>query len=239
MPFIPTDPQPRISIIIPTYQEADNLRALLPFLRTHGGAHLAEIIVSDGGSTDQTLAVAQAAGAVALVSPRRGRGAQLNFGARHARGQLLYFVHADARPPASFATDLYEALAAGYPMGCYRFRFASSRWLLRVNAYFTRFDRLMCRGGDQTLFVTRPLFDHLGGYRDDFLIMEDYDIIVRARRQVPFRIIPENVVVSARKYETNSYLRVNLANLTIFLMYFRGCSQQQMAQTYKKLLNHR
>ncbi len=236
---MPTHPQPRISIIIPAYQEADNLRTLLPYLYTHGGPHLAEVIVSDGGSTDQTLAVAQAAGATALVSPRRGRGAQLNFGACHAQGDLLYFVHADARPPTSFVADLYEALAAGYPMGCYRFRFDSRRWLLRINAYFTRFDRLMCRGGDQTLFVTRPLFDHLGGYRDDFLIMEDYDIIVRARRQVSFRIIPKNVVVSARKYETNSYLRVNLANLTIFMMYFGKCPQPLIARTYKKLLNYR
>ncbi|MEM1269656.1 MAG: glycosyl transferase, partial [Bacteroidota bacterium] len=76
----------------------------------------------------------------------------------------------------------------------------------------------------------------LGGYRDDFVIMEDYDLIQRLQEAGPFRIIPKNVVVSARKYATNSYLRVQIANLIVMSMYRLGASQERMAGTYRRML---
>jgi len=95
---------------------------------------------------------------------------------------------------------------------------------------------MWCRGGDQTLFVTRQLFDELGGYDTHFRIMEEYDFIKRARQENPFKIIPKPVLVSARKYEHNGYLRVQIANLTVFNMYRLGCSQETLVNTYRNLL---
>ena len=228
----------KISIIIPTLNEAENLRKLLPFLMQHAGDHLSEIIVVDACSTDNTREVAEELGAISMGSDCKCRAIQMNQGVQHATGEVLYFVHADAQPPESFVSDIFEAIEKGAEIGCYRFKFDSSRWTLRVNSWFTRFDRQMCRGGDQTLFVTRSLFDELNGYNEDYVIMEEYDFMKRARKKHDFAIIPKDVIVSARKYEKNSYLRVNLANLTVMTMFNFGASPTRIRNTYKKLINH-
>ena len=228
-----------ISIIIPTYNEADNIEKLIRYFQPFLSQGVREIIISDGGSQDKTREVAELAGAKVVLSPKRGRAAQMNYGANLASGEIFYFVHADAFPPLSFIEDILSALQAGFPAGCYRFRFDSKKILLRVNAYFTRFDQLFCRGGDQTLFITRALFEQLNGFREDMYIMEDYDLIRRIQKNNPFRILPKDTIVSSRKYETNSWLRVQLANLTIVLMYRWGFSQQNLMKTYKWWLNYR
>lgn len=96
----------------------------------------------------------------------------------------------------------------------------------------------MCRGGDQTLFITRKLFEQLEGFREDFKIMEEYDLIQKIQRTSHFKIIPKDVLVSARKYEKNHYLQVNFANLVVFMMYFSGARQDTMIHAYKSLIHH-
>ena len=132
-----------------------------------------------------------------------------------------------------------RAIAENYPIGCFRFRFNSDKKILRFNSYMTRFDRIWVRGGDQSLFITRTLFDSLEGYRDDFKIMEEYDLITRARQQATFKIIPKDVLVSDRKYDNNSFLKVQLANATVFTMYRFGASQDAMCKMYRRLLDYR
>ncbi|WP_034256986.1 TIGR04283 family arsenosugar biosynthesis glycosyltransferase [Adhaeribacter aquaticus] len=227
-----------ISIIIPTYNEEEHVGALVHHLWQFSQNQVAEIIVTDGGSQDNTLAAAEKAGARAVLSPRKGRAAQMNYGTTLATGNIYYFVHADSWPPATYVQDILEAIAAGYQLGCYRFKFRSDKLMLRLNSYCTRFDRIMCRGGDQSLFVLKTVFEELGSYKDNYVIMEEYDFIIRARKKYSFKIIPKDVLVSARKYDNNSYLRVNLANLTVFLMFYAGCSQLLMLNTYKRLINH-
>ena len=227
-------------MVIPALNEAAHLPRLLTRLNEGLSGHTGEITVVDGGSRDDTAAIAEAAGARVLRSPRRGRAAQLNYGAARARYELLYFVHADTLPPASFVADIEEALAGGYPVGCYRFVYdRPPNPLMRLNAYCTRFDRLWCRGGDQSLFVTRELFDRLGGFCERHCIMEDFDFIQKAQAEARFRIMPRNIVVSARKYETNGYLRVQLANLVVFTMYRLGVSRERMKATYAGMLDYR
>ena len=228
----------QLSIIIPTYNEEANIGSLVRYLIKHANGALADLLVVDGGSTDRTLEVARKAGARAILCPTKGRANQMNLGAEMATGHLLYFVHADALPPSSYVADITQAIAEGHEIGCYRFKFRSSKLMLKVNAYFTRFDRIMCRGGDQTLFLKRTLFDRLGGYAKDWMLMEEYDLILRAKEIASFKIIPKDTLVSARKYEENSYLRVNWANLTVFRMFRRGASQEDMLATYKRLIKH-
>lgn len=223
-----------ISIIIPTLNEAAHLGRLLEHLQAHRNDQVIEIIVADGGSTDSTYQIAQS-NATALRSPK-GRAVQMNYGAAQAKGEVLYFVHGDTLPPSSYVQDIHQALSEGYPIGCYRFRFDCDRPLLKINAYFTRFDFLWCRGGDQTLFVTRSLFDELDGYCERHLIMEEYDFIYRARKKAAFKIMPKDVIVSSRKYEHNGYLRVQMANLIAFNMFRFGFAQQKIATTYRRLL---
>jgi rSAM/selenodomain-associated transferase 2 len=231
----------QLSIIIPTHNEAANISSLLHFLFENTDATSTEIIIADGNSSDNTVTIAQAAGAKAWVSPKRGRAAQMNYGAAMARGNVLYFVHADSRPPVGFEQDISAAIANHYWAGCYRFRFDSNRFLLKINSYFTRFDSLTVRGGDQTLFITKSFFEQLKGFDESYVIMEDYDIIERiwSFGKQYFKLIPKDVLVSARKYETNSWLRVQVANLVAMLSYRLKVSPAKIAARYKQMLNYR
>ncbi|SET48199.1 TIGR04283 family arsenosugar biosynthesis glycosyltransferase [Hymenobacter actinosclerus] len=228
-----------LSVIIPTYNEAANIGRLVQELRRYAAPGQVEILVVDALSTDGTAALAEAAGATVLQAPSPGRAAQMNYGAAHARHELLYFVHADVGIHPEYAGTIARAVAAGHAAGCYRFRFNSPHPLLRINSYGTRFKGLMSRGGDQTLFITRELFGQLGGFNERFVVMEDFEIIQRIRRVASFYIVPQSVLVSARKYEQNSWLRVQLANLTAFALYFLKVEPARIARTYKTLINHR
>lgn len=220
--------QPQISIVIPVLNEEQNLTDLLPLLDQKG---VLDVIVVDGGSADTSKKVANDFGATVLSS-ERGRAVQMNLGASKAQGDILYFIHADARPPKTFVEDIHQAISDGFPIGCYRFKFDSSKWSLKINSYFTRFDRLACRGGDQTLFIKKEIFDAFNGFDEKFRIMEEYDFLLRVRKEHPFKIMPDDVIVSARKYDNNSYLKVNIANLIVFTMFRLGCSQERMMRTY-------
>jgi rSAM/selenodomain-associated transferase 2 len=228
-----------LSIIIPTYNEAITIEKLLLYLKECLRDSPHEIIVSDGGSDDGTLDIATKNGALALTSPVKGRAGQMNFGVQHAKGDVYYFVHADSTPVKTFYSDIEKALEKRCDCGSFRFKFDSSKWLLKINAFFTRFNYLFFRGGDQTLFVTQSLWETVGTYDESLLIMEDYDFLERIWKTGTFKLIPKATLVSARKYDTNSWLTVQLANLKVVKMYRKGASQQEMIETYHNFLNYR
>jgi rSAM/selenodomain-associated transferase 2 len=226
-----------ISIIIPTFNEADSIAALLSYLgqATAGEAAL-EILVVDGGSADATVQLAQQAGAAVLASPRKGRAAQLNYGAQRARGEILYFLHADSYPPSGFVAEVRRAVAQGYGAGCYRLAFDHPHWFLRFSAWCTRLSLTAVRFGDQSLFVRRDLFGRLGGYREELLVMEDQEIVGRLRAQAPFRLLPRAVTTSARKYLDNGVFRLQSIFALIVVLYRLGVSQRRLVQLYRRLI---
>ena len=227
-----------LSIIIPTYNEQDKIAKLISYLKSNSPKDQTEIIISDGGSIDKTLQEAIDAGATTIRSPKKGRAAQMNYGASLAKGDILYFIHADTFPPNCFIDDINKAIAKGFDLGRYRTKFDSKKCALKLNAFFTRFDLFMCYGGDQTLFVKKDLFTSIKGFEETMLIMEDYEIICRARENANYKIIPKNALVSARKYDSNSWFTVQKANYTIVQMYKKGASQSQMVDQYKKMLHY-
>ncbi len=225
-----------LSVIIPTFNEAENLKKLLPFLIKNAPKTNFEIIVSDGGSIDNSLAIAKYYGVTAVKSPQKGRASQMNYGAKLAEGDVLEFMHADTFPPKDFYAEIEKAITENYPCGCFTYRFDSSSIRLKINAYFTNFNFLWCRGGDQAIFITKDVFKEFNGYRTDFLIMEEYDLLIKMQSKYPFKIIKNNAIVSARKYNENGYLRVQIANLVVFNMYLFNYSQEAMVEMYNKLL---
>ncbi|RPD48702.1 glycosyltransferase [Hymenobacter sediminis] len=224
-----------VSIIIPAYNEAAGIGHLLAYLRAEAD-EATELVVVDAASPDGTAAAAQAAGARVLQSPRRGRAAQLNHGASQARGQILYFLHADTYPPVGFLQHVREAVAAGAGSGCFRLQFDYPHWFLQLNAWFTRFDVDLIRFGDQSLFVRRDVFEQARGYREDLLVMEDQEIISRLRRGGPFRVLPQAVVTSARKYLDNGVYRLQLIFTLIAVLHWLGVSQPRLVQLYRYLI---
>lgn len=225
-----------LSIIIPTYNEAARIGRLIHYLRAHAkGARV--FVANSPCTTDDTARVAEAAGAEVFNCPTAGRAQQMNYAAAHTRGELIYFVHADTVPPKTFVKDIEEAMRSGVRLGYFRYRFDSDRLMLRINSYCTRFDGLFAGGGDQTLFICRNTFLQLGGFREELRLMEDFDLVKRARAaDIPHRLIQRDAVVSARKYQHNSWLRVNLVNLWVFLLFHCGMPTDRLCGMYRKLL---
>lgn len=227
----------KISVIIPTFNESKRIGKLLDHLFDQANDALLEVIVVDGGSTDGTVEMVNQHLDAQLIHSGKGRAVQMNAAAAIAKGDVLYFLHADSWPPKSYLNDILEATSLGHVAGSYRFQFDNSRFLLAINSFFTRFGALFCRGGDQSMFILKETFDELNGFDESYVIMEDYDFIIRFSEQHEFYVIPKNIIVSDRKYKSNSYLRVQIANLIAFTMFRRGASRQRIKSVYERMLD--
>lgn len=224
-----------VSIIIPTYNESVQVTAAISSLQAaNTDHHPVEIIVVDGGSTDNTVELARQCGARVIQGARKGRAVQLNTGASAAAGDILYFLHADTLPPPGFLAQLVTACNRGAVGGCFRLRFDSGHWFLRANAWFTRFNLNALRFGDQSLFVTREVFHRSGGYREDLLLMEDQEIIRRIKHHGPFHVLPNAVVTSARKYRRYGVYRTQSTFYLIWALYYLGVSQEKLVTLHRR-----
>ena len=226
----------QISVIIPTLNEATRIGQLIRHLRQHRTDALLEIIVADGGSTDRTTEAARKAGAKVLTSSEKGRAHQMNYAAARARGNVLYFVHADVLPPATCFREITNAIRKGKTAGCFAYRFDSDHPILKINGAVTKYNGLLSGGGDQTLFIKKSTFEKMGGFRDEYVIMEDFDFVRRLKKKHTFHVLDKEVLVSARKYEANSYLRVQVANAVAFSMFLLRLPPHTIAGVYQFLL---
>ncbi len=226
----------RISVIIPALNEAEHIGPLVHFLLKNGGGAVVEILVVDAGSTDETVQMAALAGAQVVHASVKSRAAQMNKGARIAKGNILYFVHADTLPPVSFSRDIPDAINAGSAMGCFAYRFDVENIWLKINAYFNRYNFLWCQGGDKTFFIKKETFEALHGYDERFVIMEEYDFLRRARRQYKLITVRKFAVVSSRKYRRNSWIKVQIANIITFNMFRLGVAPERMKRFYKSVI---
>lgn len=227
-----------ISIVIPALNEAAALPNLLSHLRERSGGYVKEIIISDGNSSDSTVAAAEEAGAIVVRNQERGRACQMNSGAGAASAEVLYFLHADSLPPAFFDSMIMEALKdPGTHAGCFRLRFDHSHWFLKINAWFTRFDIDAIRFGDQSLFIRRDSFYRIGGFSEDHVLLEDQEIVRRARSLGNFVILKGYITTSARKYLKNGIVRLQMIYFYIYTLYRLGYSQQELVNRYRRLIS--
>jgi rSAM/selenodomain-associated transferase 2 len=224
------------SIIIPTYNEADQIAATIRKTQAASGYHDVEIIVADGGSSDDTIKIATACGASVITSERKGRAAQMNKGAGSASGEIFYFLHADSIPPEGFTSLILETVGQGGKSGCFRLAFDYDHWFLKVNAWFTRFNINAVRFGDQSLFVTKDVFIKSGGFREDLSMMEDQEIIHRLKRHGKFKVMNAVVTTSARKYVDNGVYRMQAIFYRLWVMYYLRYSQADMLEVHRRLI---
>ncbi|MFM9840125.1 MAG: TIGR04283 family arsenosugar biosynthesis glycosyltransferase [Cyclobacteriaceae bacterium] len=229
-----------ISVIIPVVDEAELIGKTVKQFTSHLQSDKLEVIVVDGGSKDETKNVALRNGAIVLQSAKRCRASQMNLGASTARYSILYFVHADVQVPKSFYEDIVFSIYKKFSCGCYRSGYDRYPGLMLLNSFMTRFNILTFRGGDQTLFVTKELFQKLNGFDEYYTIMEDYDFIKRIwKAKIPFDLIQKDVIISTRKYENNSWLRVQIANGVAMSMFKRGKDPEEIKKAYRKCLNYK
>jgi rSAM/selenodomain-associated transferase 2 len=182
------------------------------------------------------MTIAKETSAKVIEAPKKGRAAQMNYGATQARGELLYFLHADSIPPKGFDNLIVKQWKEGCRAGCFQLAFDHHNWLLAFYAWCTRFDIDLFRFGDQSLFIDRMLFAEIGGFREDHLVMEDQEIIKRIRNRSRFKVLPQQVLTSARRYQENGVLRLQLVFTLIVILYKMGFSQQKLLSVYKKLV---
>ena len=218
-----------ISIIIPTYNEEECVSKTLKNIQLNENNNLIkEIIIVDGGSTDKTIEKAKECGVRVIVSKKKGRAVQMNEGAAVASERILHFIHADSQLPINFDTDVMEAVNNGYSAGCFRLAFDYEHWFLKLNCWFTRFDKSAFHYGDQSLFITRDIFNKVQGFNENYMVFEDLDIIRRIKKICKFKILKKSIVTSARKYVENGVFKVQIVFYKMYIMEQFGASQQKL-----------
>jgi rSAM/selenodomain-associated transferase 2 len=221
-----------LSAVIPTLNAAGSVAETLMALRN--SALVREVIVADGGSSDETVARAASAGAHVVAAPR-GRGGQLAAGAAAASGNWLLFLHADCRlePGWESAVDAFLTASAAEDRAGY-FDLAlddpapAARWLERVVAWRCR--ALALPYGDQGLLIARTLYETVGGFAP-LPLMEDVDLVRRLGRRRLARI-DARCIASARRYRRDGYVRRPLRNLLCLLLYFTGVPPARIVRLY-------
>jgi len=229
-----------ISIVIPVLNEIDTIGNLLRYLsETASSQNISEILVVDGGSTDGTQETitqfsATSSIPILLIHSEKGRAKQMNFGAEKAQGRILYFLHADSLPPKGFDDSILSEVKKGHQAGCFRMKFDSNHPVLRFSQWFTKFNLKMCRGGDQSLFVTQKVFEELGAFDPSYTIYEDCELIGRIYDNYKFVVINDYLTTSARKYRQNGTMKLQYHFTVIHLKKFLGASPENLNLYYRK-----
>jgi rSAM/selenodomain-associated transferase 2 len=224
-------PSHRISVIIPTYNEEEAIGALLETLREAG---FDELIVADGNSTDRTAQIAALSARVVLS--QRGRGIQMNAGARASSGTVLLFLHADARLRSGGLRAIRERMDNPEIVGGnFNVQFEGGDWAAAVFTHVNRWRRkLGVFYGDSGIFCRRQIFEKLGGY-PPWPLLEDYDFARRLRRAGKLALLDEPIWVSDRRWRNSGLFKTLWNWFWIQTLYFAGVRPERLAAPYQNV----
>jgi rSAM/selenodomain-associated transferase 2 len=229
--------EPQLCVIIPAFNEAALIGRTLE--RVQAALAPASVIVVDGGSTDETGAIATRAGADVISAPR-GRGVQCHAGAMRATSEWLLFLHADTLLPPD-AHSVFQAFA-GNPVahiGTFRIQFADGGKILNTLAWAAcRSDSVFTRFGDQGVLVRRSFYEAIGGF-PPWPLFEDVALFQRARKLSRVHWLPARVITSARRFKERGLFRQRLLNAELMLRYLAGASPFELAARYHSRLEGR
>jgi rSAM/selenodomain-associated transferase 2 len=219
----------RVSVVIPTRNEESWIETSV---RSAFDAGAADVVVSDGGSTDTTTARARALGA-AVIDCEGIRSHQLNSGFDSTSGEVVCFLHADTRLPAGACSAISEAVTKERTFGGFLLRFAESDARLTLAALMINMRTRITRApwGDQAQFVLRDAFEDAGRFAG-ISIMEDYDMALRMKQRTRPVILRQKVVTSGRRFLELGVLRTALTNWRIVIAWHRGVPADRLRKMY-------
>lgn len=224
--------KPPLSVVMPTLNSARGLGRAMESLSEGISASLVrEVLVSDGGSEDETEDLARALGA-RFIRGERGRGAQLARGAKEAKGSWLLFLHSDTALEADWATRAKAHMEKPSLAGYFKLRFDSRGLMPRAVAGWAN-ARSAAFGlpyGDQGLLISRGLYDSAGGY-PDIPIMED--VVMAQRLKGKLRMIPAVALTSSGKYQKSGWIRNGARNLWLLGRFKFGADPRELARVYR------
>ena len=225
-------PAQKISIIIPALNEAAIISRTVSHLA--GVDHL-EVIVVDGGSTDETAELVASRGAKVIHS-KPGKAVQMNAGAASAVGDILVFLHADTLLPEGFSDQIVSSLnRKNLAAGAFQLSIDSKAACLRIIEHMANWRSRLLRlpYGDQALFMKKSLFEEIGGF-PELPIMEDFILVRRLKRKGKIAILPAAVKTSPRRWLHLGILKTWLINQLIVIAYYLGATPQQLARFYRR-----
>jgi len=220
----------KISIIIPALNEAGNIADAI--VTTQANTNI-EVIVVDGGSQDDTVAIAQSLG-VKVISSSPGRALQMNAGAVAASGEILLFLHADTRLPADFDVMIRTALQRPrIVVGAFTLRIDASHWGMHLVEWGVKWRSHFWQMpyGDQAIFITKAVFQQIGCF-PELPIMEDFELIRRLKRIGKIAIVPVPVITSARRWLKKGIFKTTLINQIVIMAYLLGVSPERIRSWY-------
>lgn len=233
MPLNYKDSLLKVSIIVPTLNEAQGLNETLTQIQQlcpH------ELVVSDGGSDDNTLKIAEKFTEQVIKGPA-GRALQMNAGARIATGDIFLFLHADSRiEPASYEKMLHSLKNSKNIGGAFSLCIDSDKWSLRL---ITRFANLRSKYlgmayGDQAFFVRNPIFQQMNGFHK-FPICEDLDFFKRLRKLGPVILLKEKAFTSPRRWMKEGIWFTTLRNILIATLFELGFPPRILTKWYQAI----
>ncbi len=222
-----------ISIIIPVLNEEKIIESFIEKLLKKS-FYKNDIIVVDGGSKDSTIKILKKFSELRLLKSDKGRAIQMNYGALKAKKEILYFLHCDSIPPNNFDQIIYNEYIKGRETGCFRMIFNGSHIFLKVSSYFTRFNHKICRGGDQSLYISKNLFTSLNGFNEEYIYCEDMEFIDRIYDNSKFNVIQKNITTSNRRFLENGTIKLQFHFIIIHTLRVFGYSALKIKSYYEK-----
>ena len=219
-----------ISVIVPVKDEPPGVAERLA--RFAGPADESELVVADGGRDERTRQAFRESGARVLSLPGT-RGSRLAQAAAAARGDTLFFLHADSRPPDDALALISRSLEDGADAGAFSLAYESADRRMRWIAWWAnRRSRLGMPFGDQGIFCRRSTYERTGGFRD-LPICDDLDLVRRLRRAGAFVVRPEKTVTSPRRYREVGAFRQVLRTWRVVAGYYAGVPPETLSRWYE------